>query len=85
MFRPTVSEVTQVPGAVNIVSTYRMMRNLALKSINAPLTPPQRQYLNKKIDEMLEVGVIEHVEPSQVKCVLPTVLAQKAHEGGGLT
>jgi hypothetical protein len=50
-----------------------------------PLTPPQRQYLNKKIDEMLEAGVIEHVEPSRVKCVSPTVLAQKAHEGGGLT
>ena len=34
---------------------------------------------------MLEVGVIKHVEPLWLKCVLPTVLAQKAHEGGGLT
>ena len=50
-----------------------------------PLTPPQRQYLNKKIDEMLDAGIIEQVEPSRVKCVSPTTLAQKAHEGGGLT
>jgi hypothetical protein len=50
-----------------------------------PLTPPQRQFFNKKIDEMLEARVIEHIDPLQVKCVSPTTLAQKAHEGGGLT
>ena len=34
---------------------------------------------------MLEAGIIEHVEPSLVKCVSPTTLTQKDHEGGGLT
>ena len=34
---------------------------------------------------MLEAGIIEHVEPSLVKCVSPTILTQKDHEGGGLT
>ena len=34
---------------------------------------------------MLEAGIIKHVEPSLVKCVSPTMLAQKAHECGGLT
>jgi hypothetical protein len=33
---------------------------------------------------MLAVGIIEQVHPSQVKCVSPTTLAQKAHEGNGL-
>ncbi|TFY74307.1 hypothetical protein EWM64_g9705 [Hericium alpestre] len=50
-----------------------------------PLMPPQRQYLNKKVDEMLAAGIIEAVHPSLVKVVSPTTLAQKAHEGGGLT
>ncbi|KAF8240162.1 hypothetical protein L208DRAFT_1214928, partial [Tricholoma matsutake] len=43
------------------------------------LTPPQRQYLHMKIDEMLAAGVIEQCEPGQVKCVSPTTLAQKVH------
>ena len=34
---------------------------------------------------MLGARVIEHVDPSQVKCISPTTLAQKAHKGGGLT
>ncbi|TFY74871.1 hypothetical protein EWM64_g9142, partial [Hericium alpestre] len=50
-----------------------------------PLTPPQCQYLNQKVDEMLEAGIIVQVHPSQVKAVSPTTLAQKAHEGTGLT
>ena len=83
-FALAVSEVTQVPGAVHHLNIPKDVK-FSTKVQQRPLTPPQRQYLNKKIDEMLEVGVIEHVDPSQVKCVSPTVLAQKAHEGGGLT
>ncbi|TFY73138.1 hypothetical protein EWM64_g10874, partial [Hericium alpestre] len=45
----------------------------------------ERQFLDKKVDEMLRAGVIEQVHPSQVKAVSPTTLAQKAHEGGGLS
>ena len=50
-----------------------------------PLTTPQWQFLNKKIDEMLKADIIEQVDPSEVKCVSPTMLAQKAHKGGGMT
>ena len=34
---------------------------------------------------MLDAGIIEPCKPGQVKCVSPTTLAQKAHEGAGLT
>jgi hypothetical protein len=82
-FALAVSEVTEVPGAVHRLNIPNNTK-FSTKVHQRPLTPPQRQYLNKKIDEMLEAGVIEHVDPSRVKCVSPTVLAQKAHEGGGL-
>ena len=83
-FALSVSEVTQVPGAVHHLNIPTNAK-FSTKVQQRPLTPPQRQYLNKKIDEMLEAGVIKHIEPSQVKCVSPTVLVHKAHEGGGLT
>jgi hypothetical protein len=50
-----------------------------------PLTPPQKKYLHGKIEEMLEAGVIEECSPADVKCVSATTLAQKAHEGEGLS
>ena len=49
------------------------------------LTPPQRKYLYKSIDTMLEAGIIEQCIPDQVKCVSPMMLAQKVHSGSGLT
>ncbi|THG96968.1 hypothetical protein EW026_g4960 [Hermanssonia centrifuga] len=49
------------------------------------LSISERIYLNKKIDEMLEAGIIEQCKPDEVLCVSPTTLAQKAHEGGGLS
>jgi len=83
-FALSVSEVTQVPNAVHRLNIPENTK-FSTKVHQRPLTPPQRQFLNKKIDEMLEAGVIEHIDPSRVKCVSPTTLAQKAHEGGGLT
>ncbi|KAJ3847558.1 hypothetical protein EV368DRAFT_87603 [Lentinula lateritia] len=47
--------------------------------------PEQREYLHAKIDELLEAGVIERCNPEDVRCVSPLTLAQKAHEGAGLT
>ncbi|KAJ3803728.1 hypothetical protein F5876DRAFT_84586 [Lentinula aff. lateritia] len=49
------------------------------------LIPPQCEYLHAKVDELLEAGVIERCNPEDVKCVSPLTLAQKAHEGTGLT
>ena len=83
-FALSVSEVRQVPNAVHHLNVPPDAK-FSTKVHQRPLTPPQRQYLNKKIDEMLDAGIIEQVEPSRVKCVSPTTLAQKAHEGGGLT
>lgn len=83
-FALSVSEVTAVKDAihrlnVNPESTFS-------KTVHQrPLTPPQRQYLNSKIDELLAAGIIEPCSPDDVKCIAPIILAQKAHEGQGLT
>jgi hypothetical protein len=58
---------------------------LPMKTRQHTFTPLQRQYLHKKVLEMLEVGIIERVDPSKVKCMSPTTLGQKQHEGAGLT
>ena len=49
-----------------------------------PLSPPQCQYLHEKLQAMLDADIIEPCKPGQVKCVSPTTLAQKAHQGAGL-
>ncbi|TFY75650.1 hypothetical protein EWM64_g8362 [Hericium alpestre] len=83
-FALSVSEVKHVDGAFHHLdipanATFNM------KPRQRPLTPPQRKFFNGKVDEMLEAGIIEAVHPSHIKAVSPTTLAQKAHEGGGLT
>ena len=50
-----------------------------------PLTPPQRRYIYNSIDTMLEAGIIEACNPEDVKCVSATTLAQKTHQGKGLS
>ena len=83
-FALSVSEVQTVEGAVHRLNVPE--NAVFSKKVNQrPLTPPQKEYLNSKIDEMLEAGIIEPCHPDQVKCVSPTTLAQKAHESGGLT
>ncbi|KAF8988898.1 hypothetical protein BDZ89DRAFT_883140, partial [Hymenopellis radicata] len=44
-----------------------------------PLTPPQRQYLHSKVDEMLAARVIAPIDLSQMKAIALIVLGQKAH------
>ena len=53
----------------------------SMKVHQRPLTPPQRKYLYESIDMILEAGVIEPCKPEEVKCISPTTLAQKAHQG----
>ena len=50
-----------------------------------PLTPPQREYFYKTLDELLEAGIIRRIAPEDVKACSPTTLAQKAHSGGGMS
>ncbi|KAF6751358.1 hypothetical protein DFP72DRAFT_1137928 [Ephemerocybe angulata] len=81
-FALSVGEVLPVEGAVhkfNIPDDAKFSRKVHQR----PLSPPQRQYLNTKIDEMLAAGIIEACEPGEVKCASPTTMAQKAHEGVG--
>lgn len=79
-----VSEVRLVEGAVHkldIPDDAVFLKKVRQRA----LTPPQREYLHLKIEELLEAGVIEQCHPSEVKCVSPITLAQKAHEGKGLS
>jgi Reverse transcriptase (RNA-dependent DNA polymerase) len=58
---------------------------LLTKARQQTFTPPQRRYLHKKILEMLDAGIIERTDPAMIKCVSPTTLGQKQHDGAGLT
>ena len=82
-FALSVHEVHQVNGAVHRLDIPPDAA-FSKKVHQKPLTPPQRQYLYKSIDTMLEADIIEPCAPEDVKCVSPTTLAQKTHEGKGL-
>jgi hypothetical protein len=41
--------------------------------------------VDAKVDEILEAGIIHPIHPSEVRFVTQTVLAQKVHEGQGLS
>jgi hypothetical protein len=84
VFGLSMSEVYAVPGAehkLNIPAgiTFKMKVNQRL------LSPPQRTFFNGVLDEMLEDGVIRPINPVDVKCCGSTTLAQKVHNGGGLS
>jgi hypothetical protein len=57
---------------------------LPMKARQWTFTPPQQHYLHKKILEMLDTGIIEHADPAKIKCMSPTMLGQKQHNGAGL-
>jgi hypothetical protein len=58
---------------------------LPTKARQQMFTPPQWCYLHKKILKMLDVGIIECTDPVKIKCMSPTTLGQKQHDGAGLT
>ncbi|KAI0324250.1 hypothetical protein GY45DRAFT_1208533, partial [Cubamyces sp. BRFM 1775] len=77
-FALSVKEVIPVPGEVHTLSV--PADATFSKSVHQrPLTAPQRKYVHKKIDELLEAGAIEQCTPSQVKCIAPITLAYKVH------
>ncbi|KAF9062327.1 hypothetical protein BDP27DRAFT_1147202, partial [Rhodocollybia butyracea] len=72
-FALSVSRVHPVPGAVHrldIPEGAEFSKKVRQKS----LTPPQREYLHGKIDELLDTGVIKWCKPDEVKCVSPLTL-----------
>ena len=83
-FALLMSEVHHVPGAVHKINIPEG-KTFNTKVHQRPLTTPQRTYFNGVLDQMLEAGVIVPIAADKVKCVSPTTLAQKAHQGGGLT
>lgn len=83
-FALSVKEVLPGPGTkhrLNVLANTTFPRKVHQRL----LTPPQREFVYKKIDELLETGVIEPCEPSKVKCVALITLAHKVHEGPGLS
>ncbi|KAG6807524.1 hypothetical protein H0H92_007173, partial [Tricholoma furcatifolium] len=83
-FALSVGEVFPVANAVHRLNI-PVDAKFSTKVHQKPLTPPQKKYLHESINKMLDAGIIEQCDPSQVKCVSPTTLAQKAHQGAGLT
>ncbi|KLO03778.1 hypothetical protein SCHPADRAFT_841297, partial [Schizopora paradoxa] len=77
-FALSVSEVHAVPNAIFHLNV-PPDASLPKKVHQRRLTPPQKVYLNSKIDEMLAANIIIPCHPNNVKCVSPTTLAQKAH------
>ena len=83
-FALSIKEVNAIPGAVhklNIPEGATFRTKIPPRSYN----PDQRAFVNAKVDEMLEAGIIRPIHPSEVRFVAQTVLAQKAHDGQGLS
>ena len=82
-FALSLKEVNVIPGAthkLNIPKGATFRTKIPPRSYN----PDQREFINGKVDEMLEAGIIRPIHPSEVRFVAQTVLAQKAHDGQGL-
>ena len=82
-FALALKEVNAIPGAVhklNIPEGTSLRTKIPPRSYN----PDQRAFVNTKVDEMLEAGIIRPIHPSEVRFVAQTVLAQKTHDGQGL-
>ena len=83
-FALSLSEVNLIPGAIhklNIPEDATFRTKIPQRSFN----PDQRAFMEAKVDEMLEAGIIRPIHPGDVKCVAPSVLAQKVHENTGLS
>ena len=83
-FALSMSEVHHVPGAVHKINIPKD-KVFNTKVHQWPLTPPQCTYFNGILDQMLEAGIIVPIAVDKVKCISPTTLAQKVHQGRGLT
>ena len=82
IFALSISEVKVVDNTTHSLNI-PTNTTFPMKVHQKPLTPPQRRYLYDSIDTMLEAGVIEPCKPEDVKCISPTTLAQKTHQGRG--
>ena len=82
-FALSIKEVNAIPGAVhklNIPEGATFRTKIPPRSYN----PDQRVFIESKVNEMLEAGIIRPIHPRDVRFVAQTVLAQKTHEGQGV-
>jgi len=82
IFACSLSEVTLIPGAMvdlNVPKEARFNTNIRQR----PLSPPQKQYMHKWVQQMLDANMIERADVTWVKHVAPTVLTQKTHDAAG--
>ena len=83
-FTLSIKEVNTIPGAVhklNIPKDATFQMKIPPRSYN----PDQRAFVNGKVNEMLEAGIVCPIHPSEVQFVAQTVLVKKTHEGQGLS
>jgi hypothetical protein len=82
-FALAIKEVNAIPGAVhklNIPEGATFRTKIPPRTYN----PDQRAFIESKVNEMLNAGIIRPIHPRDVRFVAQTVLAQKTHEGQGL-
>ncbi|KAJ7439824.1 hypothetical protein FB451DRAFT_1415471 [Mycena latifolia] len=60
-------------------------RKFSTKVQQRPLTRPQAEYIHEQVDMLERAGIIRPIHPRDVKCVSPIKLAEKEHDGGGMT
>ena len=85
IFACSLKEVLPIPEAqVNLTIPKDVTFRTSVHQ--RPMNPPQCQFMNKWIDEMLSADLIEHADIPHIKHVAPTVLTQKTHDtNGGMT
>jgi hypothetical protein len=85
-FALAVSEVKHIPGAVHKLNVPPEAEAKLPRSVHQrSFSPPQTQFLHETIADLIEAGVIERTTPEEVKCISPITIAQKAHDGVGLS
>jgi len=83
-FALSLNEVDLIPGAIhklNIPEDATFRTKIPQHSFNLD----QCAFMEVKVNEMLKGGIIHSIHPRDVKCVAPSVLAQKTHENTGLS
>ena len=85
VFACSLSEVLLIPGA-SVELT--IPKNMTFRTTvhQRPMNLPQRQFMSKWVDQMLDADLIEQADIPRIKHVAPTVLTQKAHDANkGMT
>jgi len=83
-FALSLSEVNLIPGAMHKLKVPEDA-TFHTKIPQCMFNPDQRAFMEAKVDEMLKGGIIWPMHPGEVKCVAPSVLAQKIHGNTGLS